>query len=662
MKTPLVLILALTIILAHPGLTQAAQSVPGGEDVTVARIYEDGSGRLAFLAGELDVWEVHPEKGYLVAALTPVQRSRLVLQGLRVEPDASLTALLAAPLRPAQASGGITGFPCYRTVEETSTTLDQLAAGYPALAQVVDAGDSWEKAAPGGEPGYDLRMLRLTGPGGGSKPKFFLLAEIHARELATAETALRFAELLLNQYGSDPEITWLLDYYEVDILPMANPDGRKKAETGLFWRKNTHSYPICTNHDWGADLNRNSSFHWGGSGSSSLYCDETFRGEAPASEPETQAVQNLLASLFPDRRGPAGSDPAPLDTEGLMISLHSFGGLVLWPYGWTPTPAPNQVQLEMLGRKLAFYNHYTPQQAYTLYPASGITDDWAYGELGLPAYTIEMGEAFFEPCANFEASIWPANRDSLLYALKTARRPYLDPAGPEIVGAQLNLPIIGVGGSPLLTAQADDTRIAAGGSAPAQAVLAARYSIDSPSWVSGSELTALSPQDGTFDTPVEIVNGVVDTTGLALGKHTLFIEAQDASGAWGVPSAVFLNILPDYAVRLSLTAQTLYALPGSWAEVTLAIQNIGIEPDAYSLQAETNPGWETTLIPDHTPTLASGEIHTTQVRVRVPSGAQGGSSAATHITITSLSNVQTTASGTVTITASHAAWLPAVHK
>jgi len=661
MKTTLVLILALTIILAHPGLTQAAQPVPGEEAALVARIYADGSDRLASSAGDLDIWEVHPEGGYVVASLTSAQRSRLVLQGLRVEPDASLTALLAAPLRPAQVSGGIPGFPCYRTVEETSTALDQLAASYPALAQVVDAGDSWEKATAGGEPGYDLRMLRLTSPGGGSKPKFLLLAEVHARELATAETAVRFAELLLNHYGSDPEITWLLDYYEVDILPMVNPDGRKKAETGLYWRKNTHQYPICTSQDWGADLNRNSSFHWGGSGSSGFYCDETFRGEAPASEPETQAVQTLLASLFTDRRS-AESDPAPLDTEGLLISLHSFGGLVLWPYGWTSTPAPNQVQLEVLGRKLAFYNHYTPQQAYALYPTSGITDDWAYGELGLPAFTIEMGSAFFESCANYEASIWPANRNALLYALKTARRPYQDPAGPEIVGAQLNLPVIGTGGSPLLTAQADDTRIAPGGSEPRQAIQAARYSIDSPSWVSGSVLTALNPQDGTFDTPVEMVNGVADTAGLAVGKHTLFIEAQDASGVWGVPSAVFLTILPSYAVQLSPTAQTLYALPGSWAEVMLTIQNTGIEPDAYNLQAETDPGWETTLIPDHTPTLASGEIITVQFRVRVPAGALGGSSAATQITITSISHAQTTSGGILTTTVSHAAWLPAVHK
>jgi carboxypeptidase T len=45
----------------------------------------------------------------------------------------------------------------------------------------------------------------------GPKPRFFLMGAIHAREYATAELAIRFAEQLVEGYGTDPEATWLLD-------------------------------------------------------------------------------------------------------------------------------------------------------------------------------------------------------------------------------------------------------------------------------------------------------------------------------------------------------------------------------------------------------------------------------------------------------------------
>jgi carboxypeptidase T len=111
---------------------------------------------------------------------------------------------------------GIPGYACYRTVEETYTSLQNLATAYPNLAEVLDIGNSWEKATPNGLPGYDLNVLKLTNRSlPGPKPIFFLMAAIHAREYVTAETALRFAENLLTQYGHDADATWLLDHFEL---------------------------------------------------------------------------------------------------------------------------------------------------------------------------------------------------------------------------------------------------------------------------------------------------------------------------------------------------------------------------------------------------------------------------------------------------------------
>ncbi|MFY0579708.1 hypothetical protein ACN28S_40550 [Cystobacter fuscus] len=59
-----------------------------------------------------------------------------------------------------------------------------------------------------------------------------------------------------------------------------------------------------------------------------------------------------------------------------------------------------------------------------LYSASGSTDAFAYGQLGVAAFTFEMGGAFFESCTTFENTIVPKNMPALYYAFKAARRPY----------------------------------------------------------------------------------------------------------------------------------------------------------------------------------------------------------------------------------------------
>ena len=68
------------------------------------------------------------------------------------------------------------------------------------------------------------------------------MSAIHAREYATAELITRFAEYLVENYGTDPDITWLLDYNEIHLLLQANPDGRKHAETGIYGARTPTNY------------------------------------------------------------------------------------------------------------------------------------------------------------------------------------------------------------------------------------------------------------------------------------------------------------------------------------------------------------------------------------------------------------------------------------
>jgi carboxypeptidase T len=533
--------------LGHDNSTAAPQADQTVSMYVVARVYYGARTDLDQLAAFLDIWEVDHTAGYLVALLSPSNVAQLEQSGYTLVVDQAQTALLTQHLGAfaGQSLETIPAFPCYRTVEETYATISDLVSDYPQLAELIDIGDSWEKLTPDGPLGYDIYALRLTNEDLGdidAKPTFFLMAEIHAREYVTTETATRFAEHILINYNHDADITWLLDHYRVYIVTLSNPDGRKFAEIGEYWRKNTNNINGCPTYPfYGTDLNRNFSFHWGNADLDP--CGEIYQGPSPASEPETQIIQNYVLSLFPDQRGEADTDPAPVDTTGLLITLHSYSQLVLWPWGWTNGDAPNHVQLQTLGRRMAYFTDYVPQQANELYLTTGTSDDWAYGVLGIAAYTFEMGTSFFQDCTSFESTNYPDNLQALLYAFKAARLPYMNPAGPRVVDLTISPAIIDPGTPVTLTAFADDDRYSTdNGKEPTQAINAARYSIDSPTWVPGTITYPLAAIDGNFNASLEQIQAVIDTINLTAGPHVIFVEALDDDGSWGVPSAIFLTI------------------------------------------------------------------------------------------------------------------------
>ncbi len=519
---------------------------PATEAYWVVRAYYADRQMVNQLAQWLEPWEVHHDQGYLVVGVTQAEFNLMQTLGFRLEIDQNLTDMVNSPrvVSPDQVNG-IPGYPCYRTVEETFASAQALVTAHPELATWIDIGDSWDKVFTAGQAGYDLRVLRLTNAQvPGPKPKLFVMASVHAREYTPAELTTRFAEYLASNYDQDPDVTWILNHHEIHLLLQANPDGRKYAEMGYSWRKNTNQnycFPTSTNR--GADLNRNFEFQWGCcGGSSGSQCSETYRGPTSASEPETQAIQQYVRNEFPDQRGDALADPAPDTATGVFLDLHSYSELVLWPWGFTYDPAPNSQALQTLGRKFAFFNQYTPEQSSELYFTDGATDDFAYGDLGLAAYTFELGTYFFQSCNYFENNIWPQNLPALLYAAKVARTPYLSPAGPDALSISLTSDQVGIGEAVQLTATVDDTRYLM--SEPTQNIVAAEYYIDNPPWVTNPIPLpySMAALDGSFNNTIEIVTAAIDTSNMNTGRHILFIRGQDADGNWGPPTAYFILI------------------------------------------------------------------------------------------------------------------------
>jgi hypothetical protein len=263
-----------------------------------------------------------------------------------------------------------------------------------------------------------------------------------------------------------------------------------------------------------------------------------------------------MQGLFNDRRDEADdANAAPLDTSGVMITLHSYSDLVLWPWGWTEEmQAPNDEQLAQLGNKMASYNGYAAgQPGPTLgYNASGTTDDWSYGTLGIASYTFEIGPQSHPLCGGFfphfscQDTFWNLNRPALLYAAKSARAPYQLPFGPDALAVSLSESTVEAGVTITLTAQVSDTNN--GG----QNIGAASYSIDTPNWAEGAETLPMSAADGAFDSASETVTAPIDTADLTPGRHILFARGRDAEGNWGPASAAFLTILPGEPAPLPL--------------------------------------------------------------------------------------------------------------
>ena len=531
----------LTCVCAGTALAQP----PGDPGPWVVRVPYADRAQLDELTAEREPWEVRPDLRQAVFEVDRAGLERLRAAGFAPEIDPRRTDELRRPRRPLPGQlTGIPGYPCYRTVEETYAAAQALTVSYPQLATWSDIGNSWEKSQGGGPPGYDLMLLRLTNAATpGPKPRLFVNAAIHAREYTTAELVTRFAEQLLAGYGNDPDATWMLDTQEIHLLLQSNPDGRKRAEASVQWRKNTDS-DYCATASWqGIDLNRNFPYRWGCCGGSSPDgCSEIYRGPSAASEPEAQAVRDYMLAIFPDYGDPQVG-PIPSDAAGLFLDIHSSGQLVMWPWGYTAAPTPNGTALQTLGRKFAYFNNHTPYQANNLYTTDGTTRDFGYGELGVPSYTFELGTSFFQDCATFESTILPTNLAALRYAARVTRRPYQLPAGPEALAVTATPASVNAGQPVALVATLNDTRFNnSQGAEPVQAVAAAEAYVDTPPWAPGATPVTLAAGDGDFDETIEAVQGTLPTTGWPTGRHLVFVRGQDAAGNWGAVATVFVDV------------------------------------------------------------------------------------------------------------------------
>ncbi len=341
-------------------------------------------------------------------------------------------------------------FTRYYRPHEVEAALQAWAEERPDLCTLSSIGTSYE--------GRSIWLLTLTNKATGpdhEKPAFWLDANIHATEVTGCMGALHLIETALAGYGHDPAITALLDERALYIVPCLNPDGMEQALTSpVYVRSGTRRYPFTDDRDglypadvdgdglilqmrvvdpdggWkvserdprlmrrrapderggtyyrvytegfirnydgyevkiappaqGLDFNRNFPYIWGPEGV------QRGAGPFPTSEPEIRAAVAFLTSH--------------LNVSG-AISYHTYSGAILRPYSDKPD---DQMQIDDLwtfkelgnrGQEITGYRHVSVYHGFRYHPREvmrGAFDDWAYDQLGIFAFTVELWDMIGE--------------------------------------------------------------------------------------------------------------------------------------------------------------------------------------------------------------------------------------------------------------------------
>ncbi|XP_067235208.1 carboxypeptidase A1-like [Chanodichthys erythropterus] len=259
----------------------------------------------------------------------------------------------------------------YHDLKTIYNFIDMLVAENSNLVSKIVIGQSYERRP--------LNVLKFST--GANRPGIWIDTGIHSREWVTQASGIWFAKKIVTDYRRDPVLTDILNNYDIFLEIVTNPDGFAYTHSSdRMWRKTRKPNPgsSCV----GVDPNRNWETGFGGPGSSNNPCSETFHGPRAHSEPEVKAIVDFVKSH--------GNLKA-------FVSIHSYSQMLLYPYGYTSTPAKDQNELHELARKAIseLQSLYNTRYRYgsiinTIYQASGGTIDWTYNQGIKYSYTFEL--------------------------------------------------------------------------------------------------------------------------------------------------------------------------------------------------------------------------------------------------------------------------------
>ena len=277
----------------------------------------------------------------------------------------------------------------YLKYNEMLAELDAMAAQYPTLITVKAPISNF--LTHGNRPIYYVKISDNPTTNEASEPKVLYTAIHHAREPMSLMETIFYMWYVLENYGSNEEVTYLVNNTQMYFVPCINPDGYVYNETtnpngGGLWRKNRRNNGGGV---YGVDLNRNYSYGWGTTGTSATTSNDTYRGPSAFSEPETQAMRWLVQN----------------NNFEMAFNAHSYAEAILFPIGTTTAEfAPHHDYFQDYTNHMTEMNGYDAIKSSGLYPASGDSDDYMYKvDVGVGekdtifAKTPEVGTDFWQP-------------------------------------------------------------------------------------------------------------------------------------------------------------------------------------------------------------------------------------------------------------------------
>lgn len=333
-------------------------------------------------------------------------------------------------------------FDTYHDHAAMTAHLETLVAAYPKLARMTSVAKSFQ--------GRDVWLIEITNPDTGpalEKPGYYIDAQIHAEEHATSATALYAVWYLLENHGTDPQVTRLLDQQVFYILPRINPDGAELALQPPFynWCGNGRYMPGADRlsglipedidgdgylvwmrvpdpaGEWkkspdNPDIMIQRGPHEHGGEYFRLYPEGRIRDHDGVHVPIEKPFDGNMNRNFPTNWSPqeygAGTHPlSEPEARGMaevilarpnicgMCAYHTHGGIILRPSMTRPDSAMGASDINLykqigeIGTQftgyptVSIYEEFTPDKSK---PRRGGLMDWTYEEMGIISFATEL--------------------------------------------------------------------------------------------------------------------------------------------------------------------------------------------------------------------------------------------------------------------------------
>ncbi len=267
----------------------------------------------------------------------------------------------------------------YRDFFEIENKINSLV-GQNSIAEKIIIGQSYE--------GRDIFGVKISVDNGiDNKPSIIINGCQHAREWISPMATTYLIEQFLQDYYVNADINLFLEFVDIHIIPIVNPDGYVYTwEEDRWWRKNrqTNIGSDCV----GTDLNRNWNYDWNGNESTSEDpCSYIYVGDSPFSAPETNFLSEYISSI-----------------PNLVshIDVHNYSALIVGPWSSSDDITEDNDEIFCLGTQMQSAVSNTHNYPYIfgtgsvnnlLYFISGGMVDWVYSSFPALSFLYELRPA-----------------------------------------------------------------------------------------------------------------------------------------------------------------------------------------------------------------------------------------------------------------------------